>query len=181
MNYVCVTALLTLASCTSLGSGPQVPSAPTFNEGPTPHILRADPAPAGEYGLDDLAFLVGHWEGEAFGGWAEESWGPAKAGSMLGSFRLVTGDRTAFYELLLLVQRDGRPVMRVKHFAEDLTPWEEGADAVDFELIRVEGSTAWFGGLTLARAGSTLVGYLAMSQGGEVSEATFSYQLVGNQ
>lgn len=178
MKQLCTLTLLALASCSGLPRGPEAVSLATFDDGPTPHILKAEQAAAGEYSLEDLDFLVGHWEGEAFGGWAEESWGPAKGGSMLGSFRLVNGGKTVFYELLLLVERDGRPVMRVKHFNADMSPWEEGADSVDFHLLRAEGSTAWFGGLTLARVGERLVGYLAMSHDGEVSEVMFSYELV---
>ena len=164
-----------VAACQGTGS-PQ--AAPELGSAPTPHILRLGPKPELPPPLEALDFLVGHWEGEAFGGWAEESWGPAKAGSMLGSFRLVHGDQTDFYELMVIEVVEGRPTLRVKHFGADLMPWEEGTESVNFPLIAVDGTTAWFDGLTLHRSGKEMLGYLALTNQGEVSEVTFHYHQV---
>ena len=150
--------------------------------GPTPHVRRMEAVRSLDSKLPDppplaaLDFLVGRWEGEAFGGWVEESWGPAKAGSMLGSFRLVVDGQTSFYELMVIEAVEGRPTLRVKHFSPDLEPWEQGKNSVDFALIDVEGTTAWFDGLTLHRSADWLLGYLAMSQDGTISEVEFRFR-----
>lgn len=42
--------------------------------------------------LDDVAWLVGSWTGEAFAGSFEQVWNPPSAGSMLGMFKILDGD-----------------------------------------------------------------------------------------
>lgn len=128
--------------------------------------------------MADLDFLVGRFEGEAFGGWAEENWSPMRGGTMLGSFRLVKDDGPAFYELMILADVDGRPAIRVKHFGPGMEPWEEGADSENFPLLEVEGTTAWFGGATYHRVGDQLLIYLAMRRAsGEVAEEVLRLRL----
>lgn len=111
-----------LAACRSTALLPMDPAARGAAE--TPHIVSL-----GEHGegtavpaISELDFLVGRWEGEAFGGWAEENWAPARGGTMLGSFRLVKDDAPVFYELMVLVELEGRPQIRVKHFGPRMEP-----------------------------------------------------------
>jgi hypothetical protein len=177
------TLLLTLAAplvgaCAAPDGSAAAPSPPpVVDGGPTRHTRGATDADPRTATLDDLEFLVGRWLGEAFGGTVEEAWNPPLGGEMLGTFRLVKDGAPVFYELLVLSREDGRVVMRLKHFDPGLVGWEEKADSVAFPLIEVRGTTAWFNGLTLHRDGDTLLGYLAMRRGDEVSEEHFRFAL----
>ena len=170
-----LSALAVVASCQTRPSSPAEP--PRIGSAATPHVVEgtdpAAPAPT----IEDLDFLVGRWEGEAFGGWVEENWSPAKGGSMVGHFRLVADGEPVFYELMLITEVEGQLAIRVKHFQPDMTPWEEGAESVNFPLVRVEGTTAWFGGLTIHRTGDMIRMYLAMNEAGEVKEEVLSFRL----
>lgn len=48
--------------------------------------------------LSQIAWMEGHWKGEAFGGLTEELWSPPFGGSMMFSFKLVVYGEIAFYE-----------------------------------------------------------------------------------
>ena len=82
--------------------------------------------------LEDLDWIVGSWEGTAFGGIAEEVWAPASGNSMMGMFKLISDGDVYFYELMTIVEQEGTLMMRLKHFNNDLTGWEEKDDTVDF-------------------------------------------------
>ncbi len=171
-------ALCAVAACQAPAGEATEPS--EVRTGPTPHVrtmpTSATPAPP----MESLEFLVGRWEGEAFGGWVEEAWGPVVGGTMLGTFRLVSEDAPSFYELLVLDEVDGRPTLHVKHFHPDLVPWEEGAESVDFPLIAVQGNTAWFDGLTMHQDGDRLIMYLAMKSKDELSEERLAFTRVSH-
>ncbi|WP_419948876.1 DUF6265 family protein [Candidatus Palauibacter sp.] len=93
--------------------------------------------------LEDLAWIAGHWGGEAMGGQIEEAWfGPAGR-SMSGSFRLVRDDLAIMYELLLLEQdEDGEIYYRFKHVGRGWEPREE--TPLEFRLTELEGRRATF-------------------------------------
>ncbi|MCA9001618.1 MAG: hypothetical protein KDB61_06830, partial [Planctomycetes bacterium] len=56
----------------------------------------------------------------------------------------------------------------------ELRPWEEPGQTTTFRLRRVEGTTAWFSGLTLHRDDDDLIIHLAMrSTDGEVMDVEF--------
>lgn len=169
-------ALLGALACACQSSSEPTPP-PIVGPEPTPHVRRGIDADAPIPPMESLAFMVGRWEGTAFGGKVEETWGPSMKGTMLGSFRLVEKDGPSFYELMVIREIDGRPTLQVKHFYADLTPWETGKEAVDFPLLAVEGQTAWFDGLTWKRDGDHLLGYLSMSTNGRVSEVEFKLHL----
>jgi hypothetical protein len=89
--------------------------------------------------IDDVAFIAGHWEGELFGGHAEEAWLAPAGGTMLGAFRLVMdGDngaqRTTVIEYLMFTETNDGVVFRFKHFRTDYTTWETGEPLI-FDLV----------------------------------------------
>lgn len=93
--------------------------------------------------LDDLAWIAGHWGGEAFGGQIEEAWFTPAGRSMSGSFRLVQDDLAVMYELLLLEQdEDGEIYYRFKHVSRGWEPWEE--EKLEYHLTELEGRKATF-------------------------------------
>ena len=55
--------------------------------------------------LADIAWLSGHWRGEAFGGITEEIWSPPLGDSMMGSFKLVSEGKNQFLRNLPVGRR----------------------------------------------------------------------------
>jgi len=167
------------AACAALPAPPA--GLPPCADGPTPHTRNFDPAAPCDATVADLGFLVGRWVGEAFGGVAEETWNPALGGELLGTFRLVQGEQPVFSELMVLSSEAGRIVLRLRHFSHPgLVPWEEKHESVAFPLIEVAGTTAWFGGLTIHRAGPVLHFALAMRRAdGSLAEERFELRRSG--
>ena len=118
----------------------------------TEHTYRLDdPERRPAATLADVGWLVGSWTGEAFGDTFEEVWNPPSVGSMVGMFKLLKGNAVAFYELLLLVEEEGSLSLKVKHFNDDFSAWEEKEDYVDFRLVRIEEDAIHFSGISFYR------------------------------
>ena len=142
---------------------------------------RAPGAPGPAAQVEDMAWLTGHWVGEALGGTVEEIWSPPLAGAMMGMFRLVEDEKTVFYELMTIVEEDGSLVLRLKHFnGGDLSAWEEKDEAVDFPLVEAVDGTFRFDGLSFHPEGDDrVIVYLAMhGKEGAVEEVHFTYTRV---
>jgi hypothetical protein len=126
--------------------------------------------------LEDARFLVGRWTGTAFGEKMEESWSEPTGGSMVGTFKLFSGDDPAMYEIMLLSVEDGTLSLKVKHFNADFTAWEDKEDYVNFRLVAKAPGELHFGGLSFYRRGDDrLDGYIVMRNGDEVSEQHIAY------
>lgn len=126
--------------------------------------------------LDDASWLVGSWAGTAFGQNFEEVWNPPSAGSMIGLFKLYGDDGVTFYEILLLSVEDGTLSLKVKHFSEDFTAWEEKEDYVNFRLVKKEHDALHFGGLSFYRRGDDSIdGYIVMRNGEGLVEHHLNY------
>lgn len=166
-----------LAACWS------APPQPTFGAPPEPLVLTAAPgSPPARAGLADVAWIAGDWVGEALGGDSEETWGPPKAGAMLCMYRLVRAGAPVFYELCTIAEVDGSLEFRVKHFAPDMTGWEEKAEVERFGLVRVGADTVWFDGVTYHRDGPDgLRAWVRIRHGdGSVSDEEFRYRRRGS-
>ena len=164
--------VLLLAACTAPSGG----AAPL----PEPLLLEyaADMArpPAT---LADLAWLQGDWVGTGLGGDVEESWGPAGAGAMLARFRFVKGGNAVFYELVALAEAEGSLELRIKHFSPDLVSWEEKEKAQVFPLVRRDGGTAWFDGITFHRVdGDHMLCWVRIVRNGTTRDERFDYRRV---
>jgi hypothetical protein len=127
--------------------------------------------------LTDMHWLVGHWSGPAFGGTCEEVWSAPAGGAMMGMFRLVTGEKTVFYEFLTLTQEGETLSLQLKHFHPNLTGWEEKDEKVVFPLVGMGPNAAHFEGMSFHQEGDDRITiYLAMRQKeGGMQEATFAY------
>jgi hypothetical protein len=101
--------------------------------------------------IEQLAWIAGHWQGDAMGGSFEESWAPAKGGAMMGMFKMVMGDEIRFYEMLTIVPVEDSLILRLKHFSSELHGWEEKDKTVDFPLVKMTETEAFFDGLTFRR------------------------------
>ncbi|MEM8710129.1 MAG: DUF6265 family protein [Planctomycetota bacterium] len=188
-SFTVLTLALLAFSCQSQRTRSSEPSlsteleAPVVGTGETPHIFSelSDSATArvseSVLRVDDLAWLAGRWVGEGFGGVAEETWNPPMGAegerSMVGMFRLYDDlNAVNFYELMTLVRDDEGVALKLVHLSKELRPWEEPGETTNFRLLRVDGTTAWYEGLTMHREGDQLVVYVAMSsQTGDVREA----------
>lgn len=110
--------------------------------GDAPAGARPSGGPA-QPDLDALAWIAGHWGGEAMGGRIEEAWFAPDGRSMSGSFRLVRDGLAIMYELLLLEQDDdGEIYYRFKHVGRGWEPREE--TPLEFRLTELEGRKATF-------------------------------------
>ena len=78
-----------------------------------------------------------------------------------------------FTEHMYLVEEEGTLVLRLKHFNEDLTGWEEKHDILTFRLVATKACAAYFQALTLRcadaeRPGEGLVAAVRMQSGKEL-------------
>ena len=131
-------------------------------------------------GVESLNWMAGHWQAEAFGGFAEDLWAPPVGGQMVGLFRSYTAEGINFYEIVILLSVEGRLTMRLKHFHSDLRGWEEKDDTVDFPLLDQEGDFWYFEDLTIHREShEKMTVYLRISNQGKTSIVPFRYKRIG--
>lgn len=136
-------------------------------------------APLGKGQLSDVSWLVGSWQGTAFGSQFEEVWNPGSVGSMVGMWKLFDAVKGVhFYELMLLKEQGDGLVLKVKHFSADFVAWEDKEDAVTFRLIKVEKDAVHFSGLSFyKKSEDDIEGYIVMSQkDGKKVEHKISYK-----
>lgn len=144
----------------------------------TTHTLKLDNVERSvNASIGDVEWLAGRWIGEGFGGQIEEIWSPAAGGAMVATFRLLQDDEPSFYELCLLVEENNTLIYKVRHFNPDFKAWEEKEEYVSFPLIKIEGQTLYFQGLTYELVGDICHIYLAMKQkDGSHEEVHMTYQ-----
>lgn len=100
-------------------------------------------------GIEDIAWLAGHWKGEGLGGEAEDVIAPAADGQMMGMFRHFMADGSVnFYEFYVFAEKDGSLTQRMKHFSPMLSGWEEKDEYVEFPLVSIGEKAAYFDGLS---------------------------------
>ncbi|RKN82430.1 DUF6265 family protein [Ulvibacterium marinum] len=128
--------------------------------------------------LQDVAWMEGHWKGEAFGGVTEEIWSPPLGGSMMFVFKLVSDGKVNFYEVGHIQQTGETLVLQLKHFHGNLKGWEEKDDTVDFKLVKVEGDRVFFDGFTFEKISDDEVNlYVVISQDNKTEkEVKFNYK-----
>ena len=107
-----------------------------------------DPAKRPPATIDAVAWMVGSWVGEAFGGDVEEVWTPPSAGTMVGMFKLAHDGKPSMYEFQIVVQEEGSLTLKLKHYHADFRGWEEKDEHVSFPLVKLGEDVAYFSGLT---------------------------------
>ena len=126
--------------------------------------------------LEDARWLAGTWSGTAFGQNFEAAWSKPSAGSMVGYFKLFSDEGVRFYEILTLTVDDGTLSLKVKHFNEDFTAWEEKEDYINFRLVKLEEDALHFAGFSLYRKGENAMdGYIVMRNGEDITEHHLVY------
>lgn len=127
--------------------------------------------------LNQIAWMEGHWKGEAFGGVTEEIWSPPLGGSMMFSFKLVVDDEVNFYELGHIRQIEKTLIFELKHFGGDLKGWEEKEEVQSFKLIKIDDSRVYFEGFTFEKVSDSEINiYGLIHQGDTEEEIKFNYK-----
>ena len=127
--------------------------------------------------LSMVAWLEGHWRGEALGGIAEEIWSPPLGGSMMFSFKLVSNGAVQFYELGHIQQVGETLLLQLKHFHGNLKGWEEKNDTVDFKLVKIDVDQVYFDDFTLEKISENEINvYVVIEhEDGASEEVKFNY------
>ena len=107
-------------------------------------VLALVAAPAAAATLDDLAWLRGHWRGEAFGGTVEETWLPSNGNATHAVFRLTVDGAMNFSEFVQVTEENGQVVMRFAHFRPDYTTWEGDGPPMELTLTTADDGVAVF-------------------------------------
>ncbi len=146
----------------------------------TEHTLKLDdPANRPSATIDQLAWLTGTWEGDAFGGRFEEHWSAPSVGTMAGTWKLIQDDAVSFYEFAVFVEEEGSLALKLKHFNADMTGWEEKEDYVTFPLVEITDEGAFFSGLSYRRQGpDRVLVHLALRRRGELIEEEMTFRRV---
>ncbi len=134
------------------------------------------PSPAAS--LSQLEWIVGNWEGEAFGGKTNEVWTKAAGASMMGMFKAYNENGVSFYELMTISEMGNSLTLKIKHFGADMKGWEAKDEYMEFKLIKLEGNRAYFNGLTFENTSDTqMTIYVIIDHDGEnPREVKFPYQ-----
>ena len=129
--------------------------------------------------IDQVSWVSGHWQGEAFGGIAEEIWSEPMGGSMMFVFRLVNDNKVSFYETGGIIEENGSLVLKLKHFDAQFHGWEEKDETVDFKLVKLEGNKAYFDDFTIEKISEDEINmYVLIGHEGEEEEVKFNYHRV---
>lgn len=121
-----------------------------------PAPLESGPAAT----IADVAWIAGHWRGEAMNGEFEETWNPPLGNSMQGVFKLVRDGKTVFTEILQITEENGSLALRLKHFDAEMKGWEEKDESVRFPLTKLSLGQAAFGGLRFVQKSGDLMDIL---------------------
>ena len=131
-----------------------------------------------------VAWLAGTWRGEGLGAQATEVYSAPDGGQITGHFTQVKDRRVVFYELMQIVPVGRSLVYRLRHFAPDLTGWEDAKQgkAVEFPLIAIEKDALFFDGMTFRRTGTDTMDVIVRIDGGKkgTHEARFRYRRVAS-
>lgn len=126
-------------------------------------VLRLEPGQEpGRASLSEIAWLTGYWVGTGLGAQSDELWMPAVDNSMPGVYRFMSDGSLVFSEYMMVIADAGTLSIKLKHFNRDLSPWEEKDQWMEFKLVKLDGQTAYFNGLTYHRYGDSLLIRLAM-------------------
>lgn len=142
------------------------------------HTYKLDaPAHRPAAKLAALAWFEGHWTANDSGTTADEIWTGVNGASLLGMFRIVKDGKVQLYEIITVVETGGSLEMRLKHFSGAMKGWEEKEKFVSFPLVKLEGRTAWFDGITyqLDADGTLRVWLLEGRKGAPPEEAEFVF------
>jgi len=130
-----------------------------------------DPANRPSAKIESVSWLVGSWNGTAFGGTIEEVWSEPSSGTIMGMFKVMHNDKPSLYEFELIIEEKGSLTIQLKHFNADFTGWEEKDEFVSFPLVKLTQNSIYFDGWTFRRDGpNRLKVYVSIEEKGKVYE-----------
>lgn len=121
------------------------PATPSATSAPSSETAQSPSSAIGipKATLADFAWLEGRWQGTWGPRVAEQSWTSPKAGTMLGTFRLVEDEKTLVLELFTLMEKPDAINFYIRHFTPALVPWEK-TDATFLRLASFDATKALF-------------------------------------
>lgn len=127
-----------------------------------------------------VSWITGQWRGVAFGGVTEENWSKPLGGSMMATFKLVVDGEINFYEILTITEENKTLVMRLKHFNNDLTGWEEKDEVITFNLVKITPNKVFFNGLTFEKISAKEMNIYVVVESDEnqIKETKFNFRRV---
>jgi hypothetical protein len=127
--------------------------------------------------LENMAWISGTWQGEAFGGIAEEIWSEPSGGSMMATFRLIIDGKVSFYEIEIIREVENSIILQLKHFNNDLKGWETKDETIDFPLVKITPSKVIFEGMVFEKVNDKEMNvYVDIhNKNGSVDQVKFSY------
>ena len=129
--------------------------------------------------ISSVAWIAGHWRGEALGGITEEIWAPPLGGSMMAAFKLVVNGQVKFYEIETIMEQDETLILKLKHFHANLHGWETKDETVDFKLVKLTDDKVFFDGMTFEKVGKDEMNvYVLIGDEGNKHEVKFNYTRV---
>ncbi|WP_372744046.1 DUF6265 family protein [Lutibacter sp.] len=129
--------------------------------------------------IEDVSFISGYWQGEAFGGITEEIWSNPLGNSIMGSFKLVVDNTIQFYELCTISEENETLIFRLKHFHNNLKGWEEKDETIEAPLVKIDENRAYFNDFTFERfdAQTLHIYVIFKDKEGKEEEMKFKYIL----
>jgi hypothetical protein len=109
--------------------------------------------------IADVAFIAGHWKGEAGGSLSEEIWAPPAGDNMVGMWRLVGDGKVKLFEFLTIVQEADGPAFRLRHFDRRGIGWEDKDKPLLLKLVSWKPREATFEGRDSADTGTVRLVY----------------------
>ncbi|WP_373497445.1 DUF6265 family protein [Aquiflexum sp.] len=170
IHYKSIVIILIFLSNLTLFSYTQAQEVLKLEEGQTPGAGR----------LEQMDWLTGYWKGNGLGGECDEIWMPAIDNSMAGVFRFANEGEIQFTEYMVIEQQGESLAIKLKHFNRDLSPWEAKEDWVEFKLVKIEGQTAYFHGLTYHREEDTLIIRLSLKSKDKTWVEEFQFEKVAH-
>jgi Domain of unknown function (DUF6265) len=129
--------------------------------------------------LADISWMAGSWQAENSWGLSEETWGKPMGDSMLGMYKLVKDGKVAFYEIMIIVEENDNPILKLKHFTGKLKGWEEKDIVQEFPLTTLTANEAAFGHIAYKKVNdNTLMVMYASDKDGGKSVTEFLFQRV---
>ncbi|KAA5823476.1 hypothetical protein FPF71_12275 [Algibacter amylolyticus] len=127
--------------------------------------------------LENIAWIAGHWKGEAFGGITEEIWSEPSGGSMMATFKLINDGSVSFYEIEIIREIENSLILQLKHFNHDLKGWETKDETIDFPLQKITASKVVFDGMTFEKVNTNEMNvYVDIHQkDGSIETVKFNY------
>ena len=150
-----------------------------ISSSPAQEVLKLEEGQIpGKGTLDQMDWLTGYWKGTGLGGNCDEIWMPAIDNSMAGVFRFANNGKIQFTEYMFIEELGESLSLKLKHFNRDLSPWEEKDKWVEFKLVKIEGQTAYFNGLTYQRKDNVLTIKLSLKSKDKSSVEEFQFEKV---